>query len=358
MTLPRSFELNSRTRIFFCALVCLVLTLFMFAPRLWLMRTYLPGTFQWDRAHTYLLQCEHPLRRDIEPAMLWRVLPPLVCHFGGLRGNQPLVVPFLGVFVLTSYVAVLLRRRNADARFVFGGTLLVTTTSAVLVPLHWFGMNDAWIWLGLLAVAFGRAAWALPIACALCPWIDERFIIGFPLAWCGRCLDRHEPFLDARAGVALWLLPYAGLRFWLSRNSAGAHVTADFLRSVPGTTLGLAPFVPFGWWMALRLGWALVAGAVWLAPAGRRVPIASMLLATLVVSWLLASDLSRSAAIALPLVLLGCFVLAQRFPLHFPRALLLLGLASLLVPAAHVVYTKIDLISPLPLEIFRLLRWL
>jgi hypothetical protein len=121
--------------------------------------------------------------------MLWRVLPPLVCHHTGLTAKAPLAVPLIGVLVLPSYVAVFLRRRETNARFVFGGTLLVTTTSAVLVPLHWFGMNDAWVWLGLLAVAFGRSSWAIPLACVLCPWIDERFIIGFPLAWCVRCLD-------------------------------------------------------------------------------------------------------------------------------------------------------------------------
>ncbi len=136
---------HSPSRIFLCALACLAITLTVFAPRLWLMRTYLPGTFQWDRAHTFLLQCEDPFRRDIEPAMLWRVLPPLVCHYAGLTGKAPLVVPLIGVLILVSYVAVLLRRREPAPRFVFGGTLLVTTTSAVLVPLHWFGMNDAWV---------------------------------------------------------------------------------------------------------------------------------------------------------------------------------------------------------------------
>lgn len=45
--------LHSPARILFYALPCLALTLFAFSPRLWLMRTYLPGTFQWDRAHTF-----------------------------------------------------------------------------------------------------------------------------------------------------------------------------------------------------------------------------------------------------------------------------------------------------------------
>lgn len=63
-------------------------------------------------------------------------------------------------------------------------------------------------------------------------------------------------------------------------------------------------------------------------------------------------------AIALPLVLLGCFALAQKFPLHAPRVLLVSGFASLLVPTAHLSYTKLDSINPLPLELLRLLRWI
>ncbi len=190
----------------------------------------------------------------------------------------------------------------------------------------------------------------------LCPWIDERFIIGFPLAWSVRCLDRREPLFNAHAHAALWLLPYVALRLWLSRNPAVDHATAGFFRTSVGLNLALAQFVPLGWWMGLRAGWILVACAIWLSPAARRVPTAAVLLGTLVISWLLASDLSRSAAIALPVLLLGVFELARKFPLHTPRALLVLSLASLLLPAAHLTYTKIDLISPLPLELLRLLR--
>jgi hypothetical protein len=71
---------------------------------------------------------------------------------------------------------------------------------------------------------------------------------------------------------------------------------------------------------------------------------------------LLASDLSRSVAIALPLVLAGCFALARRHPAAAPRWLLAAGIANLLIPAAHLTYVHIDPISPLPLELFRLLR--
>lgn len=337
--------------------VCLALSVTFFAPRLWLMRHYVPGSFQWDRAHTFLLQCEQPLRRDIEPAMQWRLLPPLVSHALRLPGNTPLALPWLGIIAATAYVAVLCRRRVDDWRFIAGGTLLFATTSAVLVPVGWLGLNDAWVWLGLLAVAFGRAAWAAPVACLLCPWIDERFIIGFPLAWLVGRADRGQGWSWNALRDGLWLLPYAVLRLTLGRQDAAAGAAASqFLSYQLQNALQIAPFAPLGWWMGLRAGWVPVAYAGSTATPGRRWLGGATLCATVALCFLLASDLSRSIAIIMPVVLLGCFDYARRSPLNAPRALLILGVANLLIPAAHVTFHHIDPINPLPIEIFRWLR--
>jgi hypothetical protein len=338
------------------ALLALALSILFFAPRLWLMQSYVPGSFQWDRAHSFLLQCDQPLRRDVEPAMLWRLLPPLTAHFLRLPGKSPLVLPWFGVIAATTYVATLLRRRCDDTRYVFGGTLLFATTSAVLVPVGWLGMNDAWVWLGLLAVAFGRGCWVLPVACLLCPWIDERFIIGFPLAWLLGRLDRDAPVMGKPLLHALWLLPYAVIRLVLGRQDAAAsEATHSFLQTQFHQSLQLLPLVPLGWWMGLRAAWAVAGFALW---SERRLAwcTLALLAATLGASVLLASDLSRSVAILAPLVLAGCFALAPRHPGRAPRLLLGLGGANLLIPAAHIVYVNIDPISPLPIELFRLLR--
>jgi hypothetical protein len=55
-------------------------------------------------------------------------------------------------------------------------------------------------------------------------------------------------------------------------------------------------------------------------------------------------------------MLWGCFVFARRNPAHAPRGLLALAVVNLLVPAAHVTYTKIDIINPLVIELIRLWR--
>ncbi len=338
-------------------LVSLALSVTFFAPRLWLMRNYVKGSFQWDRAQTFLQQCEQPLRRDIEPAMQWRLLPPLVCHGLGLPGKAPLALPWLGVIVVTTYVAALFRRRLDDWRFVAGGTLLFATTSAVLVPVGWLGINDAWVWLGLLAVAFGRAAWATPLACLFCPWVDERFMIGFPLAWLVARLERREPIWGPALQGALWLLPYAALRLAITRSDSAVNTaTLDFLGGQLKRPYVLLPLVPLGWWLGLRAAWAAVAYAVWTCPRDRIVLGALTLTGTLLISVLLASDLSRSIAVLAPAVLLGCFDCARRFPADAPRVILALGVANLLIPAAHVVYLQIDPINPLPIELIRFLR--
>lgn len=339
------------------AALALALSVLFFAPHLWLMKEYVPGTTQWDRAYTFLQQCEQPLRRDIEPAMLWRLLPPLVAHTLHLPGKTPLLLPWLGLFITTCYVAILLRRRIDDPRFVFGGTLLYATTSAVLVPVSWLGMNDPWVWLGLLAVAFGRSVWAAPLACLLCPWIDERFIIGFPLAWLLARLDRGEPFLGRSLILALWLLPYAAVRLTLNRHDDTANAATEaFLRLQYSQSIRLLPLVPLAWWMGLRAAWTAVGFALWDLPRARGASTTVVLLATLGISVMLASDLSRSVAVALPLVLAGCFAFARREPARAPRLLLALGVINLLIPAAHMTYVNIDPINPLPIELSRLFR--
>jgi hypothetical protein len=330
----------------------LALSLFFFSPRLWLMQRYLPGTYQWDRAHTFLLQCEDPFRRDIEPAMLWRLLPPLLCHVCGLRGTNALALPWFGVVAAMTLVATLLARRNPDPRFVFGGTLLFATTSAVLVPTGWLGMNDAWVWLGLIAVSFCESRRAWFAAALLCPWIDERFLIGLPLAWVVRMSDREANLRPNLLICGVGLLPYFALRFAFSANSETAGVTHNYLATQLPTTFLLLPLAPLAWWMGLRTAWlAVIFGALrrpWL--------LGTTMVLTLFVALVLASDMSRCAALLTPAVLLGVFRSADQWPAVAPRAVLFTGIANVVIPAAHITYTKIDAINMLPVELWRLFR--
>ena len=331
----------------------LVLVLTCFSPRLWLMRREMPGTFQWDRARTFLLQCQNPSSLCAEPAMQWRKLPPLVAHGLGLSGKQPLVLPWLGALAATFYVALTALRKFPDWRISAACTLLFASSSAVLVPLHWFGMNDAWAWLGLLVVAFSPSSWARGAALLLAPWVDERFLIALPLAVMVRCTLPAAPASLKRefSFAACGVLPYGVLRA-ISAVQGGDHGTFYFLNLISRDSHVWLPFAPLGWWMAWRAGW-LPAGYGMRAHPWRLGAVTAL---TLVTGAVLAADLSRSAAMIAPLTLAGCFLYAQRAPDRAPRHLFGLAAINLLIPAAHVIYNKIDVINPLPVELLRLWR--
>ena len=312
-----------------------------------------PGTYQWDRAATYLKQCEDPFRRDVEAAMLWRILPPLASKALGLRSHAPLLIPWIGLALLAWYAALTLGRVCNQAGFVCGGKLLVTTSSGGLVPFHWLGLNDAWVWLALLAVSFGKARWALPLASLLAPWVDERFIIGLPLALVVRTHDCSETLRWKSAAVPLlWLAPYVAIRLGLSFNPTVSRATTGFLTSHVRQVAVILPLAPIGWWMGLRIGWLPAAYAL----RHQRWPLRTVVFATAAASLTLAADISRSIAILLPLVVLGIREYSREHPEEAPRKMPLLGTVALVIPAAHVVYTKIYPISPLPIELFRLFR--
>lgn len=352
--IPR--PVNTR-RLILLVVGALLLIATAFSPRLWLLREPMPGTFEWTRALGYLQQCESPFRRDVEPALQWRLLPPLAAHALGLRGLAALAIPWTGILVLLTYVAVLFRRQRDDWRWIAGGLLLLGSTSAVLVPLTWLGINDAWIWLGLLAVAFGRSRLALPLACLLCPWIDERFIIGFPLAWLCAHLHRGTHWKWTGLADGLWLLPYAATRIVASiLFPAESTVAGNFLHAQLQATVPLIPLAPLGWWMGFRAGWIPIICAAGRVPAGQRLLFALVFTATAAVTVVLAADLSRSIAILAPVMVLGCFGHARSHPLPSPRHLLTLGAINLLVPALHVVSNKLNRIDSLPVEIIRLFR--
>lgn len=332
-----------------------MISLTAFSPRLSQMIEPVPGSFQWTRGTTYLQQCEQPFRTDIEPAMHWRLLPPLVAHALGLPGNAPFILPWLGALSAVAYVAVLFRRRINDWRWVAGGTLLFTSSSAALVPFHWLGLNDAWVWLGLLAVSFGRTKWALPVSCLLCPWIDERFVIGFPLAWLCGVLSENRSWSPRDLLAGLWLLPYLGTRLIITLHTpADTANTLQFMEHATHMLEPMIPWVPLAWWMGLRGAWVPLIFALSAIPVNRRLITTATLVLTLGATVFLAADLSRSIAIVSPLILLGCFIYAARHPATAPGGILKLALFNLLIPAAHVVYNKFDLISPLPVELIRL----
>lgn len=347
------------------AAVSLLLSLCFFSPKFQLWDFSLEGAYETTRARTFLAQCEDPFAPALEPAMQWRLLPPLVCHGLHLPAPWSLAVPWVGCVAFLASVHTVLRRRGFTRRDALLATALLSTTSAVLVPTMWLGMNDAWAWTALLFVAFGRTGWSVLLPGLLGPWVDERFVIGLPLA-CGLrvclspSLEDHgsatlRSYLRVLGGAGLTLIPYAGLRLALGAQT-GFDPSERFLSKHLGEFLTWVPWAPLGAWMALRAGWlAALYGAL-----GLRRHCSSLVpwlaLGTLAIMVPLAADLSRSAAIVFPLMLAGLDLFRRREPRRLAPWLAFLLAANLVLPALHVVHTKVDVISPLPLELYRLVR--
>lgn len=330
----------------------LALALGFFSPRWWLMRQPVPGSFQWSRAEGFLLQCSDPFRRDIEPALHWRLLPPLVAHTLGLRGYAPLLLPWLGALLLLTTTAHIFLQRLSSARLAFFATVPICASFAVLSSVNFLGVNDSWAWLALLLATFARPRWVLPIACLLGPWIDERFVIGLPLALIVRALDRSTAPAWSTALPLLWLAPYLAARL-LAPHDASTHF---FLSTHLRMSVGWLALAPFGWWMSFRAGWLAIIAAFALMPTAWRPLVLIAAFAELAVMPLIAADLSRSGVIVFPLLIWGLLALARRYPEHAPRLLGALAVAALLIPAANVVATKLDPIDSLPVELYRFLR--
>lgn len=351
----------SRPRFVLSAVALAVLSsVFFFSPKLWLMNVPRPGTFEWDRALTFLQQCRAPFAVDIEPAMRWRLLPPLVANALGLSGFAPLLLPYVGLLALLATWCAVAERLLADRLAALLLTIVLGSTSAVITVTTWFGMNDAWFLLGLVTLTAGRSWPSLVFPGLLACWVDERFLLGWPAAlFCRWWLQGRTPGFAGQVGVSiLALAPYLAIRgfFSFSGSDRGA---SDFVSTALATVPAYISYAHIGGWMGFRASWLLVL----LAPLawwqrGSRAAFALGMGATLA-GWaavtLLAADLSRSTNLLLPLLLCGAVALREIVSAVVPLRRWLLGIAllNLLLPYLSVSYTKLIMVWPLPLELFR-----
>ncbi len=343
-------------------LVALGVSLCCYAPRLQVLMHELPGTFEWARGLDFARQCEAPFNLAAhDPALRWRLLPAVVCHGIGLRGHAAFILPWVGLLLLLGQSVLLIENRTHDRALALIVTCLVATTSGIWTVTTWFGINDAWYLSALVAVAFARSPIAFALAAFAGPWIDERFLIGLPVALLLRFALGQEPgtrrgFALGVAGAALYLTVRAGVS--LSAHDATAQ---SFVAGALRECWTWLPWAPLGWYCGFRAAWLVVlAGVVGLFLSTNR-PIASAVAATAIASLLvltvLAADLTRAPPLLLPLLFAGVLLLPTWTEIAAGRAALVLVLAAnLLTPALHVTYTKVSLLSPLPIEIVRLLR--
>jgi hypothetical protein len=344
-------------------LVAIAVSVFFFSPKFWLMKQPLVGTFEWDRALTFLHQCQSPFDQNIEAAMRWRLLPPLVAHYLGLSGYGTLGIPFLGLFLFLVYWTHVSVRLLSDRLSAFLLTALVATSGGVITVTNWLGINDAWFLIALVAVASGRSWPSLVLPGLLAPWVDERFLIGLPLVLFCRWWLQGQPgrFLKTTGICLLSLLPYLlirGYSFCLAGDATSTGYVEGSLRNISA----YISYAPLGWWMGLRAGWLLVilAGLSWLWRC--RLPCALLGICCVLASWwsitVLAADLSRSTNLLLPLLLCGaCVVKNETSPGGALRSWLLFCLLfNCLTSYVGVTFNKVFLTWPFPFELVRFFK--
>jgi len=345
-----------------CVSLTLGLSLFFFAPRLQVLVQEAPGSFEWARGLDFARQCEQPFDLAAhDPALRWRLLPAALCHLAGLRGHAVFLFPWIGLVLLLAQISGTLADRSGDRVLALFGACLVGTTSGVWTVTTWLGINDAWYLSALIAVVYTRSPVVLVLAGFGGPWVDERFLLGLPLAVLLRYsfppgAGRKVGIVAPMAGAALYL----GIRVLVSVafRDATSH---DFVRSALRDCSTWLPWAPLGWFFGFRAAWCVVLAAVvatfLTVPRSLAIAIAGASIGSLLALTVLAADLTRATPILLPLLLAGIVMLPTLVGLAGARAALGLVLAAnLFMPALHVTYTKVSLLGPLPLELMRLLR--
>lgn len=282
----------------------------------------------------------------------WRLLFPAAGHFLGIPGFGVLGFALLGCIGFVVTLAVIGTRAGLGTPGAFCLALAGGATAPFFTSMGWLGYFDACFALALLVIAFARPRPLVLLACLLGPWIDERIVLGLPLALCVRWVyfqpERSTSGTWFRREVVPPVLLIAG--FAVLRISLGGSGSSQTIRGYWTEFIFARPYhIPrmlLGMWEGLRFGWPLLIYIAIAAIRSRRSPASPALPLFLVVACavltaaaglLSALDMSRAMVLLLPVVPLG-WVLASRTEqwnrLHVAP---ILAAAAVLLPAKHVV---------------------
>lgn len=323
-----------------------------------------PTLPEFERARYALAQVENPAAPILNPshyAIKWRLLFPVLVHAAHLPEWLFLALPQIGCLLCLALIAWLSQQRLHDWLLTWLVTALVAALPWFFVSTGWLAYFDSWLVLAILLASFVPSRAVLLATCVLAPWIDERFVIALPVIMTVRALV--APIVVSRdvwkdlLTVAIACGPYLALRLldWLTgeKESTGYVDThLDEMRQVSVGTYAL------GLWSGFRAAWPLVVVAItntWQS-RGRTLGIVltTVTVLTALVSLVVASDMSRTLMVLVPVVLVGAWRLPSLLHRNGRYAMAAILVANLLLPAAHVVWTRTFPIHSLPTEIVNL----
>jgi TPR repeat protein len=288
----------------------------------------------------------------------WRLLPPSLGRVLHLPDWMTLGLAHVGclslILALTRFALRLGPEGPGRGREAWAFAVVAGATAPFFTSMGWLGYYDSWLALALLTVVWsGRRRWVW-LACLLAPWVDERFVLGLPLALVARGLLMHGSWPEWRWWREQALVPaalavaYAGVRLHLG-GTAGSQTMEVYLRSfVFGRHIPLEMRVQ-GLWQGLRFAWlpvlmvtvACSRGALGSLPRRFRHVLWAGVVATAAVGIWTALDMARSMVLLLPVVPLGWCWAVRRPWWRRHHVGIWLAAAALLVPAHHVVERKL-----------------
>ena len=285
----------------------------------------------------------------------WRLLMPAIGHFLKLPIWLTLGLAQIGCLVFVAVLVAIGFDRFGGRNYVAADVLCLAIVGGASTPffvsMGWLGYYDSWLGVALLAVAFARQQSIVILACILAPWIDERFVVGLPLALIVRriCSSREaESDLAWIKRAAIPALGVSGIYFLVRLGlggRGGSQTIGDYLTSfVFNRHLSLVQR-SVGAWEGIRIGWIFaIAGVVAVStgrgPLARRhgLLLGTATVATAMVGLFTVLDLSRAMVLVVPVVPLG-WILFSGPDGRWSRLRVswVLASAALIFPAHHVI---------------------
>jgi len=298
-----------------------------------------------NRAATTLKLLDDPFADDVDLGLTnlglaWRKFFPVLAHYLHFNETAFLAIPFVGCLLVLLLVSYTSWKETGNHWLSFLITLLTAAAPWFFVSTGWLTYADSWWVLGLLIVSLAPSRAAIVVACLITPWIDERFVVGLPLATVVRaiCLHGAQPKSLRRwwQDVALVILPtapYVVIRIVavFGQDATADHFTREWQRIGDAT---LWRFIE-GWWSGYRAAWIFV--VAFLVVAWRRRPRITLLLAipgvllTSAAGLLIAADMSRGLMMLMPVVVAGCVLFLRLSPRYGIAAIYTTVLANLFV---------------------------
>ncbi|MES1213662.1 MAG: hypothetical protein ABUL64_03670 [Singulisphaera sp.] len=321
---------------------------------------------EYARANALLIQVNDPWHTAYDPlhhVLAWRMLFPLVWHYGHLPLRSILVMPHLGCIATLWLVAGLSLARLQRWWPTVLMTLLFATLPWFFVSTGWLGYFDSWYVFGLVVAALVPSRWSLAAACLLTPWVDERFLLALPTTLLIRAAAfgfeerRAWPVMSRECAVAiLCSVPYLAIRAfaWISGDQdSSTYVQAHVINfpNVPVTRF-LAAL-----WSGYRAGWLMIGAGLWLFArrAGGQwgAALAIVVAATAVGGLAIATDMSRTVMMICPMLILGVWLWEAARSNSQAWLLPAVVAANFLLPATHELWFAQFKINHFPTELAR-----